>query len=252
MRSNDEFLAVRRLVSEGHPDHEIAWLTGIPRRTISGWRRGERQGRIRDECSGGITPRHDFSKLDPKAYAYLLGLYLGDGCISGGRRGVWCLRITLDAAYPGIVHECATALEAIFPAKTACRAQRPGSRCVDVSMWSKHWPCFFPQHGPGRKHLRPIRLAPWQQTIVAAKRKSFVRGLIHSDGTRITAIERKGSYVRRAPRYAFSNKSEDIKRLFCESCDALGVRWSRPSDQQIAIYRKESVARLDEFIGPKR
>jgi len=85
-----------------------------------------------------------------------------------------------------------------------------------------------------------------------AHRKPFVRGLIHSDGTRVIATERKGSYVRRAPRYAFSNKSEDIKRLFCESCDALGVRWTRASDLQIAVYRKESVARLDEFIGPKR
>ena len=212
MRSRDEFLAVKRLVAVGHADHEIARLTGIPRRTISGWRRGESRGCDRDECSGGLTPHHDFSKLDPKAYAYLLGLYLGDGCISAGRRGVWRLRVTLDAAYPGII----------------------------------------PQHGPGRKHLRLIQLAPWQETIVAANRKPFVRGLIHSDGTRIIATERKGSYVRRAPRYAFSNKSEDIKRLFCESCNVLGVRWTRPSDRQIAIYRKESVARLDEFVGPKR
>ncbi len=252
MRSRDEFLAVKRLVTTGHPDREVERLTGIPRRTISGWRRGESQRRDRDECSGGLTPQHDFSKLESTAYAYLLGLYLGDGCISAGRRGVWCLRITLDASYPGIISECAAALEAIFPAKTARCGRRPDSRCVDVSMWSKHWPCFFPQHGPGRKHLRPIQLAPWQETIVAANRKPFVRGLIHSDGTRIIATERKGSYVRRAPRYAFSNKSEDIKRLFCESCDALGVRWTRPCDRQIAIYRKKSVARLDEFVGPKR
>lgn len=85
-----------------------------------------------------------------------------------------------------------------------------------------------------------------------ANYKPFVRGLIHSDGTRIVATERKGSYVRRAPRYAFSNKSEDIKRLFSESRDALGVRWARPSNRQIAIYRKESAALLDEFVGPKR
>ena len=119
-------------------------------------------------------------------------------------------------------------------------------------MYSKHWPCFFPQHGPGRKHLRPIYLAVWQQEIVDANHKPFIRGLIHSDGTRIVATERKGSYVRRAPRYAFSNRSEDIKRLFCRSCDAVGVRWTRPSDIQIAIYRKASVALLDEFVGPKR
>jgi hypothetical protein len=158
----------------------------------------------------------------------------------------------LDAAYPGIIDECCAALESIYPSKTAHRGKRRDSNCFEVSMYSKHWPCFFPQHGPGRKHLRPIYLAEWQKEIVASHRKPFIRGLIHSDGTRIIATERKGSYVRRAPRYAFSNRSEDIKRLFCESCDAVGVRWTRPSDRQIAIYRKESVALLDEFVGPKR
>jgi len=88
--------------------------------------------------------------------------------------------------------------------------------------------------------------------MIDAHHEAFIRGLIHSDGTRIIATERKGSYVRRAPRYAFSNRSEDIKALFCRSCDALGIRWTRPSNRQIAIYRKESVARLDEFVGPKR
>ena len=27
----------------------------------------------------------------------------------------------------------------------------------------KHWPCLFPQHGPGRKHERKIRLEAWQR-----------------------------------------------------------------------------------------
>jgi hypothetical protein len=160
--------------------------------------------------------------------------------------------VTLDAIYPKIIEECRDALEAIFPDKHARCGPRRNCRCVDVSMWSKHWPCLIPQHGPGRKHLRTISLQPWQQKIVSAHHEPFIRGLIHSDGTRIIATERKGSYVRRAPRYAFSNKSEDIKRLFCESCDALGIRWTRPSDRQIAIYRLASVARLDEFVGPKR
>jgi hypothetical protein len=118
-------------------------------------------------------------------------------------------------------------------------------------MWSKHWPCFIPQHGPGRKHLRRIELEQWQATIVAGHREAFLRGLIHSDGTRIVATERRGTYVRRAPRYVFSNKSEDIKRLFCESCDAMGIRWTRPSERQIAVYRLASVAILDEFVGSK-
>lgn len=241
------------MVARGHGDIEIARRTGIPRRTVSDWRRGKSGAAQRSRLPGDYqcAEEHNFSRLPFKAYAYLLGIYLGDGCISASHRGVWRMRVALDAAYPGIIEECASALEAIFPDKTAHRGRRRDCRCVEVSMWSKHWPCLFPQHGPGRKHLRPIRLAPWQEKIVAAHRKPFVRGLIHSDGTRIIATERKGSYVRRAPRYAFSNRSEDIKQLFCESCDALGVRWTRPSDRQIAIYRKKSVARLDEFVGPK-
>lgn len=226
---------------------------GIPRRTISDWRRGKCRSGRRNRGPRDCRCRevHDFLELHTPHYAYLLGMYLGDGCISDAHRGVFRMRIVLDASYPEIIAECCAALEAVFPHKTAHAAKRR-TNCFEVSMYSKHWPCFFPQHGPGRKHLRPIRLADWQQEIVEANRKPFIRGLIHSDGTRIIATERKGSYVRRAPRYAFSNRSEDIKRLFCESCDAVGVRWTRPSDRQIAIYRKASVALLDEFVGPKR
>jgi hypothetical protein len=53
-------------------------------------------------------------------------------------------------------------------------------------------------------------------------------------------------------RYHFSNRSEDIKALLCESLDAFGIPWTRPSDRQVAIYRKDAVGRLDQFVGPKR
>lgn len=79
----------------------------------------------------------------------------------------------------------------------------------------------------------------------------FLRGLIHSDGCRFVAVERKGNYVRHAVRYAFSNLSEDILQLFGQACEVVGVEYTRPSYKQIAVYRKASVARLDEFIGPK-
>jgi hypothetical protein len=44
---------------------------------------------------------HDLSTL-PAAYVYLLGMYLGDGCLSSHPRDVYKLRISLDARYPGI------------------------------------------------------------------------------------------------------------------------------------------------------
>lgn len=89
---------------------------------------------------------------------------------------------------------------------------------------------------------------PWQENLVTLATKAFLRGLIHSDGCRVIATDRGI----RSIRYYFSNRSEDIKDLFCRSLDSLGIPWTRPSDRQIAIYRRDAVAKLDQFIGPKR
>jgi hypothetical protein len=247
MRSQDDVAVVRALLAAGLKDIEISQRTGIPRRTIADWRRGKWPR------AAGSRPCSYLQHLPlPSSYAYLLGMYLGDGCLSAtGRPGVWRLRIFADSGYGGIIEECAAAMEAIFPSQRAHRLLRTRSRCVEVSMYSKHWVCLFPQHGPGRKHLRRIELAPWQLQVVEHARELFLRGLIHSDGSRIIARERQAGRVREAPRYIVSNRSEDIKALLCESCDALGVRWTRPSNKDIAIYRLASVARLDEFVGPK-
>jgi hypothetical protein len=107
---------------------------------------------------------------------------------------------------------------------------------------------LFPQTGAGRKHERKIALVDWQERILQGHREWFLRGLIHSDGCRIVVDDRGV----RSVRYHFSNRSEDIKRLYCESLEAVGVRWTRPCGQQIAVYRKASVAILDAFIGPKQ
>lgn len=53
-------------------------------------------------------------------------------------------------------------------------------------------------------------------------------------------------------RYSFSNRSEDIKAILCDHLDLLGIAWRRASDVNISIARREAVAALDEFVGPKR
>jgi len=90
----------------------------------------------------------------------------------------------------------------------------------------------------------------WQEALLAGNHRAFLRRLIHSDGCRYIAHEVKGGRHRWSARYAFANRSEDIKDMFCRSCDALGVRWTRTA-KQVSIYRKDSVAFLDAFIGPK-
>lgn len=98
------------------------------------------------------------------------------------------------------------------------------------------------------KHERLIRLESWQEQIVEQETEAFLRGLIHSDGCRLVAHDRGVKSVK----YHFSNRSEDIKGLFCAALDRLEIPWTRPSDRDIAIYRKAAVARLGGFIGPKQ
>ena len=190
---------------------------------------------------------------DAGAYAYLLGLYLGDGCITPLPRNVFKLRVALDEKYPGIIQECGSAMSAVRPHATMKigRVQRIG--CIEVTAHWKHWPCVFPQHGPGRKHQRTISLRSWQQDIADANPDLLLRGLIHSDGWRgMNRVRSPKGKLYSYPRYQFCNHSIDIQMIFCDACDAFGVEWRQMNRWNISIARGEAVAKLDEVIGPKR
>jgi hypothetical protein len=114
---------------------------------------------------------------------------------------------------------------------------------------------LFPQHGRGRKHERKIELADWQREMVKSDPRPLIRGLIHSDGWRGTNWTEKtvGGTTKRYtyPRYQFSNESADIKRIFTDALDLLGISWRVMNRKNISIARREAVAALDEFVGPK-
>jgi hypothetical protein len=190
---------------------------------------------------------------DAWSYALLLGLYLGDGCITDPGR-TYQLRVHLDEKYPAIIEECVMAMTLTLLPRQVIVRDRPGCKAVEGS--SQVWPIAFPQHGPGRKHLREIRLADWQQRIVDADPEPFLRGLIWSDGCRtINHFDTKLPSGRVAtyeyPRYFFSNLSADIRGLFCASCDRLGIRWTQSNHRNISVSHRHSVAKLDSFVGPK-
>jgi len=124
---------------------------------------------------------------------------------------------------------------------------KPEPSHVEISAYSKSWPCLFPQHGPGRKHLRTIRLVDWQTSLLRRYPETLLRGLIHSDGSRFVNTGRGGW---RCPRYVFNNESDDIRRIFCDACDVLELRYTF-APRAVYVSRKADVARLDEFIGPK-
>jgi hypothetical protein len=49
---------------------------------------------------------------DDWSYALLLGLFLGDGCLSKMPR-TWTMRISMDAAYPELVEQAVTATQLV-------------------------------------------------------------------------------------------------------------------------------------------
>ncbi len=196
-----------------------------------------------------------WSPADPRAYSYLLGWYLGDGCISYTGRA-FQLVITADLAYPAIIAECCEAIVAAVPGRATHVHPHPVHRCARVESGWTRWPEAFPQHGRGRKHDRPIVLEPSQQAIVDEHPRALLRGLIHSDGCRTVnrfntklPSGRIGEYE--YVRYFFSNRSEDIRGLFCATCEQLGLRWTQSNPRNISISHRRSVALLDEHVGPK-
>ena len=191
---------------------------------------------------------------DRRSYSYLLGPYLGDGYVDDWRGPSSQLVIACDAGYPELIEDCWAAMQLASPGCHIGRYKTLG--CIRVVGGSRLWREAFPQHGPGRKHERRIELVAWQREIVDVFPQEFLRGLIHSDGCRTvnpfkTTLPsgRVAEYA--YPRYFFSNLSADIRGLFCEYCDRIGVRWTQSNYRNISVSHRHGVAALDEFIGPK-
>jgi hypothetical protein len=170
----------RRLSHLDVLDREVAEITAVPIGTIRKWRTGARRGARkarRADC-----PRCTGRPLDEPAYSYLLGLYLGDGCITRGHRDVYALSIACCDDWPGLLAAAKSAMSAVMPASKVFGVRRIGM--TEVKSYSKHWPCLFLRHGG--------------QTL-----------------------------------------------------DRLEVEWRFSKPNTISVARREAVARLDEFVGPK-
>jgi Homeodomain-like domain len=125
MRSHAEYRRAMELIAQGYNDCQVGRMLGISRGTVRDWRHGKSAKHCidpRELCPRCGQPGHDPADLAHASYAYLLGMYLGDGVIS-----------RLGRTRPD-----------------------PNSWCKVVVVYSNQLPCLFPQHGPGKKHLRPI------------------------------------------------------------------------------------------------
>lgn len=243
----------------GQSNASIARSLGVPKGTVAWWLHQDRAGR--DALPGAhrsTCHRCDGDALDPAAYSYLLGLYLGDGHIVRPKQHrVHNLTIACSDAWPGLIDEAEAAIRAVLPRNSVCRVRAKGCTCVKV--YSGHLPCLFPQHGPGKKHDRRILLADWQQDVIDSHGWSLIRGLVHSDGSRthnwaqrtVDGERRRHDYIR----YEFTNKSADIRDIYTSTLDRLGVTWRvgrrRDDVHTVSVARRASVALMDEHIGAK-
>ena len=88
-------------------------------------------------------------------------------------------------------------------------------------------------------------------TGIVTRQHLLLRGLIHSDGCRCLNIIHHPKKTYSYPRYTFTNRSDDIRRIFCDTCDLLGIEWRIMNAWDISVARRDSVARMDELVGPK-
>jgi hypothetical protein len=235
-------------IRHGESVRRVSLDTGINRTTLREWRERDGAYAARHRCS---CPVCSDVALPVEPYLYLLGQYLGDGCISRVRRS-WVLRIATADAYPRVRAEVVRSISAVV-GNPVHILRKQG--CASVECTTKRWLHLFPQHGPGRKHERPIVLEPWQADLVSADPRPLIRGLLHSDGCRVTnwTERRVGGTIKRYeyPRYLFSNRSADIRGIFTTALDQLGIAWRANGPWSISVARRAAVAHLDTFVGPK-
>ena len=243
--------------NQGLNKSQIARNLSLHRGTVREYLKLSLEDALKLACENNARQIPDLGK----EYSYILGLYLGDGHITKmkNKKDLYRLRIFLDHKYQGIVEECKSSLERIFPDNiTSVMTQKANGlpSCDVVYVYSKSIITLFPQHGTGKKHNRFIELEGFQREVLDKYPKEFLRGLIHSDGSRYRILKEKQYYG-----YNFTNCSLDIFGLFVEYCAKVGVP-VRVRNKKLShkgkspcymaeITRRQYVEILDDFIGQK-
>jgi hypothetical protein len=250
--SDDDFHRVKHLLGLGLSDYKVADLTGVPRGTVLRWRRRADPPRAGLAAVRGA----EWTVPDAVSYCYLLGAYLGDGHVTHRPPNGWSLRIACDRQYEAIIDEIRRAMNTTFPERLSTRFRSSTGASDVVAICHPAIGRAFPQHGPGRKHLRRIVLSDWQLELTHQHPDALIRGLIHSDGCRVINRFRtklpsgrvaEYSYVR----YFFSNHSADIRHIFIDHCELLGIRVTQSNHRNLTVAHRKSVAVLEEVVGPK-
>ena len=182
----------------------IAAQCDLPQGTVSRWCRGllsadaqhlRDTGVVRRRCERCGVGAHD--GLPGSAYAYLLGIYLGDGCLGTAGKSV-ALRIVMDAAYPAIIDEVAEAILTVRGEGTVSRHSPRGERCVALTSYTRAWLCLFPQHGS-----RPQAPAADLARALAAIHRQGVPRSLRARADPVRRLARRQSRARQRRDYEY-------------------------------------------------
>jgi len=217
MRPYEQVEMVVALAASGKSPLTIARETGIPRSTIKDWVAGRLpSGRPANgsSCPACGAVAHRLDELPPE-YVYLLGLYLGDGCILAHPRGVYRLRLFFDARHPSIIDAGEAAVRSVFPANRVNRLSRCGGYAnsaprsnVELSVYSKAPAMSVSSARPGpqaRAADRPRGVAARARRAApgaaAQRAHPFGRMPLHQHGPQLAASAlRLQQPLRRHPR----------------------------------------------------
>lgn len=174
-------------------------------------------------------------------YSYILGLYLGDGYINKMKR-TYRLRIFNDIKYDSLNKYIIKNLEKLFLKNKVSTAIRQNT--VSIGVYNNYLPILFPQHGKGKKSDREIKLYKWQKDIISER--YLLMGLLHSDGCYYKNTIGNKKYSS----YGFSNLSNDIHKIFQNSCKKLNISYTK-SGVNTHIRNRKSVEYIEKNIGDK-
>lgn len=266
-KSREAYLNVLKLNAEGKRICDIVRITGIGRSCVNNWINRKQKPKFVTAIEIPSNPidflRYLNNNIDDSlrnsTYSFILGMYLGDGCIARNTRTKQ-LTIALDKKY-NILNEYVIesfnilfGRQALVIDRSVDRGQKTRSNSIDVRYSSINIGLIFPHEGVGAKHLRHIELAEWQKEIIDPV--SIVKGLIYSDGSYFYSRSNK-TY-----NYTFVNTSIDIINILEYYLKKLGIVYNKHTKHSLGakgtaykihlnVNRKLDVIKLHGMIGDK-
>lgn len=231
----DRFEYTKNRMAERASLRQIARELGVHYSTISYWVKNNFTSGSRNDVKN-FSDILDICKNCAPHYVYILGCYLGDGCINKLQR-TQKLRIFSGSAHPSIIDDQIRSLNILFNQNKVNSIKHTSSNMYTIIVHNNSLDQYFPQHGQGKKHDRNILLTDWQTELVEEHTDCFIKGLIDTDGCLFNAsnrIKKDGSKTD-LPSYQFTNKSMDIINLYTSSLDRLGIHYTKVHKKSGAV-----------------